>query len=210
MAGYYGSDSAGPFAFLFPAWACRRAAKLLYAPYMPVMLAVMEVPSCLVALFLVTASRRPEHGCGRQHASPNPLYREAVEEGKQQTLQTSRNGQGSIEDGAGSRWMVWTSEAASPSWARHPSRRSGIGLLQTGSIGRPRKQKARGFIVWNVLHEVFFNPGLYLLFGGILIGFIAQLQGVEVTGRRLGVPASVRWGLVPVLAGIGPDLRSAA
>jgi hypothetical protein len=32
-----------------------------------------------------------------------------------------------------------------------------------------------------LLHEVFFNPGLYLLFGGILIGFISQKQGTNVT-----------------------------
>jgi len=32
-----------------------------------------------------------------------------------------------------------------------------------------------------VIHEVFFNPGLYLLFGGIMIGFISRLQGAKVT-----------------------------
>ena len=32
-----------------------------------------------------------------------------------------------------------------------------------------------------VLHEVFLNPGLFLLFGGILIGFISQQQGIRVT-----------------------------
>jgi len=32
-----------------------------------------------------------------------------------------------------------------------------------------------------LLHEVFLNPGLFLLFGGILIGFISGLQGPEVT-----------------------------
>jgi hypothetical protein len=32
-----------------------------------------------------------------------------------------------------------------------------------------------------VLQEVFLNPGLYLLFGGILIGFIGRLQGTKVT-----------------------------
>ena len=32
-----------------------------------------------------------------------------------------------------------------------------------------------------LLHEVFLNPGLFLLFGGIVIGFISGLQGPEVT-----------------------------
>src|SRR5271157_3192935 len=32
-----------------------------------------------------------------------------------------------------------------------------------------------------LLHEVFLNTGLYLLFGGIIIGLISGLQGSEVT-----------------------------
>ena len=32
-----------------------------------------------------------------------------------------------------------------------------------------------------LLHEVFLNTGLYLLFGGIVIGLISQLQGEKVT-----------------------------
>jgi hypothetical protein len=30
-------------------------------------------------------------------------------------------------------------------------------------------------------HEVFMNPGIYLLFGGILIGFVSRMQGKSVT-----------------------------
>ena len=30
-----------------------------------------------------------------------------------------------------------------------------------------------------VAHEVFFNPGLYLLFGGLVVGFISGLQAIE-------------------------------
>jgi hypothetical protein len=36
-------------------------------------------------------------------------------------------------------------------------------------------------ITAKLLHEVFLNPGLYLLFGGIAIGLISQLQGAKVT-----------------------------
>ena len=32
-----------------------------------------------------------------------------------------------------------------------------------------------------LLHEVFLNPGLVLLFGGIFIGFASGVQGAEVT-----------------------------
>ena len=31
-----------------------------------------------------------------------------------------------------------------------------------------------------LLHEVFLNPGIYLLFAGIAIGFISRLQGAKV------------------------------
>jgi hypothetical protein len=33
----------------------------------------------------------------------------------------------------------------------------------------------------HLLHEVFLNPGLYLLFGGIIVGYISGLQGKAVT-----------------------------
>src|SRR5262249_29517094 len=32
-----------------------------------------------------------------------------------------------------------------------------------------------------LLHEVFLNPGIYLLIAGIVIGFVSQKQGVSVT-----------------------------
>src|SRR5262249_33316432 len=44
--------------------------------------------------------------------------------------------------------------------------------------GRP---PATGFLSPQLLHEVFLNPGLVLLFGGILIGYLSGLQGHEVT-----------------------------
>src|SRR3954449_11885358 len=55
VAGYYGSDSAGTFATCV---GVLLTAKIAYAAYMPVMLAVMEIPGCLVALFLVSTLRR--------------------------------------------------------------------------------------------------------------------------------------------------------
>ncbi len=36
-------------------------------------------------------------------------------------------------------------------------------------------------ITGKLVHEVFLNPGLYLLFGGIAIGLVSRLQGEKVT-----------------------------
>ena len=38
-----------------------------------------------------------------------------------------------------------------------------------------------GIFSAELLREVFLNPGLFLLFGGILIGFVSRLQGHKVT-----------------------------
>src|SRR6201990_2854520 len=54
VAGYYGSDSAGTFATCV---AILVSANVAFDAYMPVMLAVMEVPGCLVALYLVAKLR---------------------------------------------------------------------------------------------------------------------------------------------------------
>src|SRR5271156_6453261 len=54
VAGYYGSDSAGTFA---TGVAILISVGLAFDAYMPVMLAVMEVPGCLVALYLVARLR---------------------------------------------------------------------------------------------------------------------------------------------------------
>lgn len=55
VAGYYGSDSAGTFVTCVGFLATLQVA---YAPYMPVMLALMEIPGCLVALVLVSHLRQ--------------------------------------------------------------------------------------------------------------------------------------------------------
>lgn len=55
VAGYYGSDSAGTFVTCVGFLATLQIA---YAAYMPVMLAIMEIPGCLVALILVARFRK--------------------------------------------------------------------------------------------------------------------------------------------------------
>ena len=55
VAGYYGSDSAGTFATCV---GVLTSLGMAFNAYMPVMLAIMEVPGCLVALYLVGRLRR--------------------------------------------------------------------------------------------------------------------------------------------------------
>ena len=120
VAGYYGSDSAGTFVTCL---GVLTAAGISYAAYMPVLLAVMEIPGCLVALCLV--SRLRQRGLDERGNMPGePGY-----------------------DGS------------------HD----------------PEAPAAGAFLSKKVLHEVFLNPGLYLLFGGIAIGFVSRLQGEAVT-----------------------------
>ena len=45
----------------------------------------------------------------------------------------------------------------------------------------PANKKKGGFLSPELLHEVFLNPGIFLLFAGITIGFISRLQGEKVT-----------------------------
>jgi len=44
-------------------------------------------------------------------------------------------------------------------------------------VAPPKKQS---IFSKELLHEVFLNPGIYLLFAGILIGFVSTLQGTKV------------------------------
>jgi hypothetical protein len=47
--------------------------------------------------------------------------------------------------------------------------------------GEEQPIRSAGVFSPQLLHEVFLNPGLCLLFGGIAIGFISGLQGESVT-----------------------------
>jgi uncharacterized protein len=125
VAGYYGSDSAGTFVTCVGVLV---AANIAFAAYMPVMLAVMEIPGCLVALYLVSKARNSGLMDAAGNLPGEPGYNSA-------TCKNNGNGNG-----------------------------NGQSILSK-----------------KVLHEIFFNPGLFLLFGGILIGFISRLQGVKVT-----------------------------
>jgi hypothetical protein len=127
---------------------------------MPVMLAVMEIPGCLVALYLVSRLRRQGmDALGNMPHEPgyDPQARRPVTE---ETASGSHgHGQSAIELGT---------ELALERMEHE--------LIDNGSTPQPRNGMSL-----KLLHEVFLNPGLVLLFGGIFIGFASGLQGVEVT-----------------------------
>lgn len=160
VAAYYGSDSAGTFVTCLGVLA---AAGIKYAPYMPVMLAVMEIPGCLVGLWLVSRLR-----------------------------QTGMDPFGNMSDEPG-----YNIEAASPLVAevdiatdhgeksaeqKAVEREARMALENKDDAEESRApRKSSGILSSELLREVFLNPGLFLLFGGILVGFASRLQGHKVT-----------------------------
>ncbi|HEY9681330.1 MAG TPA: sodium-dependent bicarbonate transport family permease [Oculatellaceae cyanobacterium] len=121
VAAYYGSDSAGTFVTCM---GVLQAAHIASAPYMPVMLAIMEIPGCLVGLLLVMNLRnKGMDSLGNMPGEPNYKARTPEE--------------------------IAANPPKSHSWG-------------------------------HVLHEIFFNAGSFLLFGGIIIGYVSRLQGLKV------------------------------
>ena len=151
MAGYYGSDSAGTFATCVGVLnGLVAAGQLEYKPaaYMPVMLAVMEIPGCLVALYLVSRLRARRDGRPGPHARRGGLRSQRGRPGRRRERGNGHHGSHS-----------------------HASRIA-------DELGEPKKPP--GIFSPELLHEVFLNPGLFLLFGGIIIGFVGQKQGSKV------------------------------
>lgn len=120
VGAYYGSDSAGTFVTCLGILA---TLGILHDSYMPVLLAVMEIPGCLVGLFLISRLRRQGMD-SRGNMPGEPGYDEklvpAVDEGASTSIFSAK-----------------------------------------------------------IAHEVLLNPGLFLLFGGIVVGFISGLQAIE-------------------------------
>ena len=117
VGAYYGSDSAGTFVTCLGILA---SLGLLHDSYMPVMLAVMEIPGCLVGLFLVSSLRsKGMDPAGNMPGEPG-----------------------------------YTEPAAA--------------AVSHGPLLSPK-----------LLHEVFLNPGLFMLFGGLIVGFISGIQALK-------------------------------
>jgi hypothetical protein len=148
VGAYYGSDSAGTFVTCLGILA---ALNILHDSYMPVMLAVMEIPGCLVGLFLVSRLRR--QGMDVRGNMPGETNYEAP--ASPESVQESTNGD------------------SQPASAEHEPVAKSVGA----AVAPPKKQG--GLINAKVLHEVFLNPGLFLLFGGIIVGFISGRQALE-------------------------------
>ncbi|OHV06541.1 sodium-dependent bicarbonate transport family permease [Mycobacterium talmoniae] len=155
IAGYYGSDSAGTFATCVGVLA---SAGIAFDAYMPVMLAVMEIPGCLVALYL--AARLRHKGMDAAGFMPD-------EAGYPVTVTV---GPGSATQPAPGHTLIEQELGTEP------------GLEVSLDERTPPEPGARTprIVSPELLREVLLNPGLCLLFGGIIIGFVSGLQGEKV------------------------------
>jgi hypothetical protein len=243
VAGYYGSDSAGTFV---TAMGVMTAGHIAFAPYMPVMLAVMEIPGCLVALYLVSKMRERgmdaagnmpgESGYNRFRkemiAAPRHLANEdeveadgshaghkvAAESIEDDELvevgasigghhSTIRHSRGRSHGASGSTSSIRGGDHSHSHSGGRGFALHGAGLGDgdsTDDDGRKAaeleeahlalqavdpslaekgvsKKMSGGWLSKELLHEVFLNPGIFLLFAGIAIGFVGRLQGERVT-----------------------------
>jgi hypothetical protein len=211
VAGYYGSDSAGTF---LTAVGVLAATQIAYAAYMPVMLAVMEIPGCLVALYLISRMRQSgmdplgnmpgEANYSLLHQRPPRIVSEghgAHEVMQATTVSVREEELVGAAAGNGSARIVRRATMAHYASQGHASN-GGNGddqhhrryiskeeqqeadlaletIADDEPTPAPRRQKSA--FSKEMLHEVFFNPGIYLLFAGIAIGFVSRLQGTSVT-----------------------------
>lgn len=156
LAGYYGSDSAGAFATCV---AVLTSVKIAFDAYMPVLLAFMEIPGCLVALYLVARLRHrgmDEAGYMPDEQGYTPPARVGPGAAAQAEGVDDR-----VERGIEEEVEFSLEKQEHPGW--HANTRDKAPLFSRA-----------------ILQEVFLNPGLILLVGGITIGFISALQGQKV------------------------------
>jgi hypothetical protein len=167
VAGYYGSDSAGTFATCVAVLA---AVGVAFNPYMPVMLAVMEIPGCLVALYFVALLRhRNMDAAGNMPGEPGytPPVKVAVGPGTAAKPPHGQSLEAERERGVEQELELSMEKLEHPNW--EPD--------QSPPIGEAKRMP---IFSRELLQEVFLNPGLVLLFGGIMIGLISGLQGQKV------------------------------
>jgi uncharacterized protein len=224
VAGHYGSDSAGTFVTCVGVLA---ASQVAFASYMPVLLAVMEVPGCLVALLIVSRLRQrgmdaagnmpneAGHEAQRQilvaRVSPTGVRRRTAAASFDSTMPDEADLESQLVGvAAGDEF-----EAAAPAYGIHSrngaSNRSATYRKTGGGPGRddpselPREEhdgsaefdleefspaespvapKSPTPRMGKLLHEVFLNPGTFLLFAGLAIGFISRRQGEEIVAKN--------------------------
>ena len=161
VAGYYGSDSAGTFVTCL---GVLTASNIAFAAYMPVLLAVMEIPGCLVALALVARMRATGLMDALGNMPGEPAYDPSARRAD---------------------WSGQIDELDELDETKNSSRETTYSPTRSAEFSRSQEPiKAPGIFSKGVLHEVFLNSGLYLLFGGIVIGFVSGLQGSKVTSAN--------------------------
>ncbi|WP_156689830.1 sodium-dependent bicarbonate transport family permease [Mycobacterium sp. Marseille-P9652] len=160
VAGYYGSDSAGTFATCV---AFLTSVGIAFDAYMPVALAFMEIPGCLLALYLVARLRH--RGMDEAGFMPDePGYTAPAKIGPG----AARAGLDDPDERGVEEELEFSLEKREhPGWYGEPG----------APAGTPTKVP---LFSRAILQEVFLNPGLILLVGGIAIGFVSALQGQKV------------------------------
>jgi hypothetical protein len=157
VAGYYGSDSAGTFA---TGVAVLTSLNIAFNAYMPVMLAVMEIPGCLVALYLVARLRsRGMDAAGNMPDEPG--YPASV----------------TLGVGPGTATLPATGKSLTDQRDRGIEDELEMSLEKQE---HPEQEPQRRASKMTLLNEVLLNPGICLLGGAIVIGFISALQGEKV------------------------------
>ena len=183
VAAYYGSDSAGTFVTCL---GVLQAAHIAFAAYMPVMLAAMEIPGCLVGLYLVSRLRKSGMdakgnmpGEDGYNADTIPcLYATVKSSRVPDSFRPAHAMAGAVksfDSGANgsSSSSTHMSDTATAVQIRRSQRLVEPDILvdeEVPVVHSPAK----------ILREVFLNPGIILLFGGILVGFLSRQQGYKV------------------------------
>jgi hypothetical protein len=159
VAGYYGSDSAGTFATCV---AVLTSVGIALDAYMPVLLAFMEIPGCLVALYLVARLRH--RGMNDAGFMPDePGYSAAANVGPGAAARLSPTEDLEAERGIEQELEFSLEKREHPEWYEKTQDCHKAPLFSR-----------------EILQEVFLNPGLILLVGGIVIGFASAVQGQKV------------------------------
>ncbi len=207
VAGYYGSDSAGTFVTCM---GVLTASQIAFAPFMPVLLAVMEIPGCLVALYLVSKMRNTgmdkagnmpgEPGYGRKKIAIDQTPAHEAEDSMGEVTVRKRELVGASAHSGSTSYGGTSSYGNHGSNGHHGSSGDSdpemeteeeadahqleerLGLQRVSAADDPSlERKSKSWLNKELLHEVFLNPGIFLLFAGITIGFIGRLQGAKIT-----------------------------